>query len=218
MLRAVRQELFWEILKNWGKFLGRINGEKFWKKFGKHFLGKRVWAGCFLNKLGRFAILCVKLGEMLAIFLQEFWGPSHLGNFVGVENFGSHFTLAIFDVKQGKMLPIVLRELLGGRFSLAISDEKQGEMLPIFPRQNFRSFRFSNVWCQTGQSAANFSARFVLAVSPLHFPMSTRTKCCSSFWQNYCGRLTFASFGVKQGRILPIFLRQFFVAVSPAQF
>ena len=62
-----------------------------------------------------------------------------------VENFGSHFTLAIFDVKQGEMLPIVLREPLGGRFSLAISDEKQGEMLPIFPRQNFRSFRFSNV-------------------------------------------------------------------------
>ena len=52
--------------------MGKILGEKLLeKKFGKEFLGKHVCAGCFLNKLGRFAILCVKLGEMLAIFLQE---------------------------------------------------------------------------------------------------------------------------------------------------
>ena len=59
----------------------------------------------------------------------------------------------LFKVKQGEMLPILVREFLGGHFTSAIFDVNQGETLPIFFME------------------------FFVAVSPLQFSMSSRAKC-----------------------------------------
>ena len=113
-----------------------------------------------------------------------------------------------------------LREFFGGQFSLAIFNVKQGKMLPISLREFFSSrLHLGSFGRPTGRDAAHFSARILVAGSPWQFSMSNRAKVLPIFWENFLWR--FETVDVKQGEMLPIFLRDFiggrcFFAISNA--